>query len=338
MVYLIGFLMILIPWMAGRGMLSLFYGKIKGGGFKRTDALITGYMVCIGLAEAAHLAGLFLGWSFSVCAGFFGAAAAAAGLFGGAIFLADSISRRPLKKRKWQKQNQKPSLLYQILIVLAGILILLQMILLFMRTEVYVEGDITLETVNSFLATDKIYQVNPLTGAQLQADMPLRIKILGLPTLYGSLCYLFHQDARQMLWHIIPAFTLVCGYLVYFQLGGILFPKSKERQACFLVLVVLLIWIGDYLYGMDGFNILHSGFRGVSLRGMVLIPYTFSLMLQKKRRLVILCIAAELCAVWTLYGMGVCLLVAVGMWLAGFCLHCMKERKNRLEKLEAVQE
>ncbi len=335
MVYLMGCLMFLIPLLVGRGTLSCFYGKIKDRNFNWTDALLTGCLVCIGLAEAAHLAGLFLNWSFSMCAGLFGAAAIVAGIPGTVILLRDFFSRRSSKRKR--QQNKKTSLLYQILIVLSGILILLQIILILMRTEIYVEGDITLETVNSFLETNQIYQVNPLTGAELREDMPLRIKILGLPTLYGSMCRLFHQDARQVLWHIIPAFALLCGYLVYFQLGGILFSKSKERQACFLMLVVLLMWAGDYLYGMDGFNILHSGFRGVTLRSMVLIPYTVSLMLRKKKRLLILCIAAELCVVWTLYGMGVCLLVAAGMWIADLCLHHITEKKNRLAKLEVVQ-
>ncbi|MCM1326811.1 MAG: DUF6077 domain-containing protein [Bacteroidales bacterium] len=336
MTYLMGLLLFLIPLLAGRVILSCFYGKIKDYGFERTDALITGCMVCIGLAETAHLAGLFLGWSFSACAGFFGAAAGITGLLGGAVLLWDTFSHSPLKKRRF-RQNKETSLVCQILTALAVILILLQVISIFMETEIYVAGDITLETVNSFLTTDKIYRVNPLTGAELQADMPLRIKILGLPALYGSLCRLFRQDARQVLWHIMPAFVLVCGYLVYFQLGGILFPKSKERQTCFLIMVILLMWAGDYLYGMDGFNILHGGFRGTALRSMVLIPYTFSLMLRKKKRLVVLCIAAELCVVWTLYGMGICLLVAVGMWMTDFGMRRFAERKNRTAGLEVVQ-
>lgn len=326
MAYLMGFLMVLIPCLVGKGVLNLFYGKTKCRDFTRTDALIIGCLSCIGLAEAAHLAGLFLDWSFSACARFFGLASGVAGLLGGIMLLQNYFSRQ---RKKNERMHKKPSVIYQILVTLAGILILFQVIIIFMETNVYLEGDMTLETVNSFLATDKIYQVNPLTGAAFEAGMPLRLKILGLPTLYGSMCYLFRMDTQQMVWHIVPAFVLVCGYLVYFQLGGILFPKSKERQACFLVLVILLMWIGDYLYGMDGFNILHSGFRGVSLRGMVMIPYTFSLIMRKKWRLVILCLAAEACVVWTLYGMGACLFVAVGMWLASVCIHHIVESKNK---------
>lgn len=326
MAYLVGFLMVLIPCLMGKGVLSLFYGKIRCRDFTRTDALIIGCLLGIGFAEAAHLAGLFLGWSFSVCARFFGLVSGVAGLLGGIMLLQNYFSRR---RKKNEKMHKKPSVIYQMLMVLAGILILLQMIIIFMETEVCLEGDMTLETVNSFLVTDKIYQVNPLTGAAFEVGMPLRLKILGLPTLYGSVCYLFHLDTQQMIWHIVPAFVLVCGYLVYFQLGGLLFPKSKERQACFLVLVILLMWAGDYLYGMDGFNILHGGFRGVSLRGMVMIPYTFSLIMRKKWRLVIFCLAAEACVVWTLYGMGACLFVTAGMWLAGVCIHHITEFKKR---------
>lgn len=267
------------------------------------------------------MAGVFQGWSFSLCAKGFGIVTVVSGILAGAILLMrKSFFRQPQRKRKKVKAAMEPSIVYQMLMALAGILILIQSIIILTDAGVYIAGDITLETVNSFLATDKIYQVNPLTGTAIATDMPLRIKILGLPTLYGSICYLFGLDAWQVIWHLVPVYVLVCGYLVYFQLGCILFPQSKERQACFLLLVILLMWAGDYLYGMDGFNILHSGFRGVTIRGMVLIPYTLSLLLRKRWGLVILCLAAESCVVWTLYGMGVCLAITAGMWLAGIVI------------------
>lgn len=335
MAYLMGLLMLLIPYLTGKGVLSLFYGKMKCRDFVKTDALITGCLVCIGFAEAAHLAGLFLGWSFSSCAKLFGFMTVVSSILG-AVFC--FVEKSSASRRKKSNHAQKPSfVLHQAFVALAGILILIQAVVIVMETNIYAAGDMTLETVNSFLVTDKIYQVNPLTGAAIEAGMPLRIQILGLPTLYGSMCYLFHLSARQLLWQIVPVFVLVCGYLIYFQIGCILFPKSKERQDCFLIVVILLMWAGDYLYGMDGFNILHSGFRGVAIRGMVMVPYAFSLILRKKWRLVILCIAAEACAVWTLYGMGVCLFIAAGMWIAGMVIQRIAESKNKQAGLQAAQ-
>jgi hypothetical protein len=71
--------------------------------------------------------------------------------------------------------------------------------------------------------------------------------------------------------------------------------------------------VGDYLYGMDGFGLLHCGFRGVTIRSTVLVPYVFGLAMRRKWKAAVLGIVAEACIVWTLYGMGVCLLVVLGM-------------------------
>lgn len=326
MVYLTGIFMVLASCLVGKGTLTLLYGKTKRQNLTKTDALITGFLVCIGIGEAAHLAGLFLHWHFSDCAVFWGLAVTAAGIVGAILLLWDRLPKNDKRVRKRSRKGRQKSnygkesksyLLYQVLTVLAGILILIQMIVMSVETPVYLEGDMTLESVNSFLASDAVYQVNPLTGTAFEIGMPLRIQVLSLPTLYGSISYLFHIDAKWAVWTIVPVFVLGCGYLVSFQIGGILFSKSKTRQVCFLIFVILLMWAGDYCYGMDGFNILHSGFRGVSIRGMVLVPYTISAALRKRWKLAVLCILAEICMVWTFYGMGVCLLVAAGIWLAG---------------------
>ena len=66
--------------------------------------------------------------------------------------------------------------------------------------------------------------------------------------------------------------------------------------------------------GMDGFDIFYGGFRGVTIRAVVLLPYLIACLMERKYFGVILCVLAEACMVWTLYGAGVCLLVTLG-WI-----------------------
>ena len=68
------------------------------------------------------------------------------------------------------------------------IIIILQLVQVVMNQKLYLDGDMTRETVNSFLAEDAVYRVNPMTGQAYTLGMPLRLKILRLPTLYGILC------------------------------------------------------------------------------------------------------------------------------------------------------
>ena len=66
--------------------------------------------------------------------------------------------------------------------------------------------------------------------------------------------------------------------------------------------------------GVDGFDIFYGGFRGVTIRAVVLLPYLIVCLMERKCFGVILCVLAEACMVWTLYGAGTCLLVTFG-WI-----------------------
>ena len=79
-----------------------------------------------------------------------------------------------------------------------------------------------------------------------------------------------------------------------------------------MLFVAAVFCVGDYMYGMDGFGILYSGFRGVTIRNVVLLPYTFAAVLRRNWKLAALCVLGEACIVWTFYGMGTCLLAVSG--------------------------
>lgn len=204
------------------------------------------------------------------------------------------------------RNRPKPTSLFLIPVAV----LLSQLAYIVLADGVYLFRDMTLETVMSFLHTNGIYQLNPVTGAAYEAGIPLRVEILCLPTLYSMLSSIFHVEAKALVWTAVPCVMLICSYGAFSCVGRSLFPDSVKRQECFLAATALLLWAGSYIFGMDGFDVLYSGFRGVTIRNTVLIPYLFSLCMRKKWKLAVLCIVAEACLVWTLYGMGACLLVA----------------------------
>lgn len=177
------------------------------------------------------------------------------------------------------------------------------------------ENDMTLETVRSFLQTNGIYTVNPLTGDAYTAGIPLRIRILCLPGMYGFLCSLTGLDPEFAVCRLVPAVVLVLGYWMYGLLAGVLFPEDRTARAAMLFAAAFLYQCGDYLPVMDGFLALHCGFTGTAIRNCVLFPFALYLCLQKKWAAALLCICAEACIVWTLYGLGVCAFVTAGLWI-----------------------
>ena len=141
-------------------------------------------------------------------------------------------------------------------------------------------------------------------------------------TLYGSLCRWTGLEPGLMVQRIVPMAVLLGSYGAFSLLGRTLFPQEGRMRALFLLLVSALMWAGAYAYGMEGFDLLCSGWRGVSIRGGVLLPWTASLCLRRKWLGVCLCVLAEACMVWTFYGCGACLAMAAGLAAAG--LLCRK--------------
>lgn len=335
MALLLWLFMALVPFILGKGALCILYGNQPIQEMNPADSVLTGGIIMIGLAEMAHLGACLLGRSFSDCVIFFAIGMGICLLAAVALLLVKRNKDKKnhvLLRRKAREQTKKAlaagyTKKQQAIWTVFGIIVIVQLISVVTMQSVYLDGDMTLETVNSFLASDEIYQVNPMTGKAYTVGIPFRLKILCLPTFYAILCQMFELDAGTVVLSVIPAFVLLGSYLAYSALGKRLFPEDAAKRGLFLVLVALLFSAGDYMFGMDGFGVLHSGFRGVTIRAAILIPYTLGLMLRKKYKLVLLCILAEACIVWTLYGLGACVAIAFGLLCVQYALARYAKRK-----------
>lgn len=306
MIILLCLCMLLVPWVIGNGILHILYRKVNRNDFFACDKILTGLIVVIGIAEVTNLSAVFLHFSLTRCTTLF---SILIGFMTFASVILCAIDRIRSGSELEKKVFEKPSLWF----LFSAILLLSQIIYIVLSGNVYLSRDMTLETVVSFLYTDGIYQVNPLTGAAYEGGIPLRLEILCLPTLYCILSRLFSLEPRMVVWLVMPCVMLICCYGAFRCVGRCLFSDSKKRQDCFLASVAVLLWVGSYAFGMDGFGVLYSGWRGVSIRNAVLIPYLISLCLRRKWKLAALCIVAEACLVWTFYGAGACLLITVGL-------------------------
>lgn len=284
-----------------------------------------------GIAEFSHLCGVFLNRSFHFCALLFCGLAAATILLIAVLLLVAAGKKRG----KNEKQKKRKDGAEKVLLFLFVILVLSQLLFVFAHQPVYRQGDMTVETVGSFLQSDTVYGVNPMTGRAYEQGLPSRLKILCLPTLYGALCRLFSVPPKTLVWQIAPMLTLIGCYGAYASLAVSLFEEDTKKRRAFLIAVALLIWAGGYLYGMDGFGILYSGWRGVTIRNAVLIPWTVSLCLRKKWFMAFACVIAEACLVWTLYGMGACLFVLIGMGVIDFL--CRRAALGGSRRREAAE-
>ncbi len=330
---------------SGAWILAAFAGKLgekkrrgrnrsrrgdKAGGVSGADALITGELILTGLAVTAHVAAVVTGQSFSRCTMYFTGLLGAGALITAALclfYLIHGYAFRSGHKASAHGEGKghagKPAAgvvraaepAERLLFFIFCGLVAAQLACLLGNAGVYAQGDMTVETVGSFLQTDGIYQVNPLTGQAYAGGIPSRLKLLCLPSLYGFFCRLSGLSPESVVTAAVPVWIFVSSYAAFFCVGKSLFPDSRKKRCVFLSVVVILIWAGSCFYSMDGFDLLYCGYRGVTVRNLVLMPYMISLCLRKRWKTAILCILAEACIVWTFYGLGACLLTAAGLFL-----------------------
>lgn len=269
------------------------------------------FVGAIGLTQLVHLTSMVLKYEFHRTALLLGIGLIGLVLLGAGLVFVHSrakvghggpgLNSRTLSRPIWREHPVYCA-------VIAGI-VLFQIIWNFYMHSPYVTGDITLETVQTILATDTVYQYNPLTGEAFTMGMPSRLKLLVLPVLYAAVAEWTGLPAQTVVCEWIPMVVLCLSYLVYAGWGKLLFPENRENQCRFLLFVAVLYQFGAYAPLSDGMRALQAGFTGESIRALVLLPYVLLSCVQKKWLQAVLGVLAEACIVWTLYGLGYSVLI-----------------------------
>ena len=288
-----------------------------------SENIIEGSLWIIIMTEVSHLAGLFLKLSFSACAW----------MLAGMLIITGLTACGLWAWRKRQRQSVKEEgHLYSLFrlcpcrLICIGVLILMQFLWNDLMHVPDLQGDITVETVQTFLVSDGLYTVNPLTGTAFLVGMPLRLQILSLPTLYAAVCKWTGISPMTLCYSIVPCLVLLLSYLVYTRWAVYLFPRERKRQVNFMLFVILLYQFGCYNALMDSSLVFFHGWQGEALRMTVLLPYALLCVLQDKWKQVILCLFAEVCVVWTLYGLGYVVIIAAAVLaIRGIC--SLKKRR-----------
>lgn len=270
------------------------------------DLYVIAFLLCIGAAEVAHLAGVFLGRNMKTVSFLW------AGLFLVLMVIWLILWRCGRKKENAGRCHKALPLVF------LG-LVLVQMLYLFCMQQVYTPGDITLETVVTFLQEDGIHRVNPVTGAAYVNPISTRYKILSLNTLYAAFCYLTGMEADVVVYHIVPLFVLAGCYFAYYKLSGVLFKEHLGKRYTFLILLTLLFWIMDGATYLDGYAAMQAAYLGTSIRSLILLPWTLTHALKKQWWQCAFCVLAEACICQTLWGLGHCLLLVIIMVILQLC-------------------
>ena len=233
------------------------------------------------------------------------------------------------------RQNMKKNSVFQkypIWSLLTLAIILFQVIWHISMHEPWRSLDVTMETVQTMLREGFFSNINPMTGLPYTEGVPARYKILVLPYIYASICKVTGVSPSFLLYELVPMLVLAVSYGVYCNWSVYLFPDNEKKQCVFMMLVALVYHFGDYYSVTDAFRMFHVGYEGTTIRAVILIPWVILAGLKKKWWQVAFCILAEAAMVWTLYGMGYCVLITAGF--IGYRI-MMRLYERRLENRRA---
>ena len=275
------------------------------------DKIITSSIVVLGMVEVAHLAALFLHLSFTACTVILAVLILGLAVVGAVKSFLERRTAQNEERKNFGKTGVTAKTLLQLYpfwILLTLGLIVFQIIWNYWMHIPYIGNDVTGETVQTMLATDSIYGMNPLTGQPFTAGMPMRLKVLVLPTLYAVFCRWTGLPVITVCYSIMPMVILLLSYLVYSRWAVYLFPKEGRKQILFVFFVAVIYQFGCYSGVMDSYLLFFRGSQGETFRTCVLLPYVLLCCLQKDWKRTALCVLAEVCVVWTFYGLGFAIL------------------------------
>lgn len=302
-------LLIIVPILLGLGMMTTVYWKNGTTHIGFADSVVCGFLGSIGIIQIAHTLGLMKNFTLSRTG-----VVLLVLLSVGTLLMAGVSLIGIFKKRALYKDVTLHEVVPTSLVILVLIVYLVQSLFIFCKNPIIIPGDITLETVQSFLAEDGIYKVMPLTGEYSEVGMPLRYTILCLPTFYAVLAEKMNLEAELVICHMVPVVVLGISYMAYFRLSESLFGKSAwKSRYYFLLAVSILFTFSEQAVFLDGYGALHAGYLGMGIRNLILVPYVISATLERRYWKAVLCVLAEACIAWTFYGCGVCLAITLGL-------------------------
>ncbi len=210
--------------------------------------------------------------------------------------------------------QKEPPALPDILLCVAAVLLTALAVFFVIRGVPDFSGDETLETVNSFIATGRIYSVDPLTGTAFQNGHPSRLDLMALPFFYTVLSRTFTVSPMILIGNIIPVWYLLAGLCLFRDLGDMFFPKKRDRVIFYLISVLLLICT-DIAQGSAGYDAFRSGFAGINVLNLILVNLTVLFCLGRRWPAALITIITEPLIASTSFGIGACFFVTVALFI-----------------------
>lgn len=130
--------------------------------------------------------------------------------------------------------------------------------------------------------TDLVYYFDPYTGAYCSLDY--RHALAPFPLFIALLARQSGLHVAVVAHTVLPVFLIVATYMIYMQIGRLLFQKDPERIPTFMILIYLLNAFGVYSrYTRETFFLTRT-WQGKSILANLVIPMAFLILFAIARR------------------------------------------------------
>ena len=141
------------------------------------------------------------------------------------------------------------------------------------------DGDDAYYVVNSVITdeTDTLYRILPYTGLSTSLDM--RHAMAVFPIWIAYLARMSGIHATIISHTILPIFLIPLTYLIYYEIGKILFHEKKEYLMTYMIFVNILQIFGNVSIYTNATFFLTRTWQGKSMLANVVIPAVFMVLL-----------------------------------------------------------
>lgn len=184
-----------------------------------------------------------------------------------------------------------------------------------------------LETTQTTLATDTIYEYNSFTGMEIAEGMPIRQKILTLSFLYAILSKTFLVSPERIVYFYIPLWVLIQFAVLLYCFATSVWKDTGARK-CFLWVSVGMTVFAGIAPGYWGYELFRKGAEGGTFTACIIVPMVILGWKKRIYSVVILALGAELFCHITTYGLGFGAVTLVLLLLCSLGVRGMEYMKN----------
>ena len=264
MAYFAPLFLIIIAYLLGSLVQAVFRDKNS----KLPETILVGTLMLLLLWEAVILPSIKLLASFQIVCK----------VYSGLLLLLVAASVIAAGKR--MAEQLRITRVYDIWPIAGAIGVMaLQIVFIFMLVP-NLNRDFTVETVNTTLVSDLIYENHPGMGETFEYGITFRGKLVTLPLFYAYLVQVFGGTAAAMVFRVVPIWLLLLNALAYWNLGNHVFRKEEnEWNRSFIVVIGigLLNIFGSFAENCIFYYQLHRGFRGETMIYGVFLPLSLCL-------------------------------------------------------------